>query len=342
MSSSTTAAAPPLSIRPEAISAPDINNGSGERAIIAVDKVGGKVRFYDAMSHAELRAIETEKYPHEVALSPERRFACVSIYGQGIYGSNPHPGKSIEVFDLESMQRTGRISIEPFFAPHSVMFDPGGLLWVSCDAAQRLLCVDPVKGAVLEDFDTHSTGSHFMVMTPEASKIYVSNKGDDLGVFNLRKRRFTATLTLPRGTEGVAATPDGRYVAAADNATGEILYLIDTASDRIVERVPLDGVPPSHPRRGRLMRPRFSPDGCFLVVTNYTSGTVHIMGTDNLREQTVLPVAKGPMGVAFAADGKRALVSNHDNGIVTVIDLPGRRIAGWFEGGEGIETLAYY
>jgi DNA-binding beta-propeller fold protein YncE len=56
----------------------------------------------------------------------------------------------------------------------------------------------------------------------------------------------------------------------------------------------------------------------------------------------VLAVAKGPMGAAFAPDGEHVLVSNHDNGIVTIVDLARRRIDGWFEAGEGIETLAFH
>jgi DNA-binding beta-propeller fold protein YncE len=320
----------------------DPNNTSGRTAIIAVDKVGAKVRFYDCGTHAELKSIETEKFPHEVAVSPDHRYACVSIYGAGVFGNNPQPGKSVELYDLEKMERTGRISIEPFFAPHAVMFAPDGKLWVTCDSAQRLLCVDVKKGAIEDSFDTGTKSGHFGVMTPGATKIYVSNKGDDLGVFDMKSRRFTTTLSLPKGSEGVAASPDGRYVAAADNATGQVLYLIDTARDEIVDRVPLEGVPPSHPRRSRLMRPRFSPDGRFLTVTNYASGTLHIMETDDLRAQTVLPVAKGPMGAAFAPDGEHVLIANHDNGIVTEVDLAGRKITGWFEGGEGIETLSYY
>jgi DNA-binding beta-propeller fold protein YncE len=320
----------------------DVNNTTGSRAVIAVDKVGGKVRFYDAGTHAELKAIETEKFPHEVAVSPDHRFACVSIYGPGVFGNNPQPGKSIEVFDLETMERTGRVSIEPFFAPHALMFDPGGMLWVACDSAQRLLCVDPRKGAIEASYDSGTKGGHFMVITPDATKIYVSSKIGNLGVFDLKQRRFTATLELPHGSEGVAASPDGRYIVAADNAKGDVLYLIETASDRIVERVPLEAVPPSHPRRSRLMRPRYSPDGRFLTLTNYASGTLHIMESGNLRAQSVLPVAKGPMGAAFAPDGEKVLIANHDNGIVTVVDLAKRSIAGWFEAGEGIETLSYY
>jgi YVTN family beta-propeller protein len=201
--------------------------------------------------------------------------------------------------------------------------------------------IDPAAGKIEAAWDTGSTGSHFIVMTPDAEEIYVSNNGDDLGVFDVRQKKFTTTLSLPRGSEGVTSSPDGRHVVAADNASGD-LHVIDTATDRVVARVPLDGVPPSHPKRSRLMRPRFSPDGRFLIVTNYASATVHVMDTGNLRKQQVLVLAKGPMGAAFAEDNRSVLIASHDSGIVTAVDLEKRAITGWFEGGNGIETISYY
>ena len=319
----------------------DRNNTSGARAIFAVDKLGARVRFYDAATHAELKSIETAKFPHELAISPDHRTACVSIYGLGIFGNNPEPGKSIEVYDLVAMRLTKTISVEPYFAPHGMMFDASGKLWVGCDSAAKLLCIDPAAGKIEAAWDTGSTGSHFIVMTPDAEKIYVSNKGDDLGIFDVKQKKFTHTLSLPCGSEGVTSSPDGRHVVAADNASGD-LHVIDTAADRVIARVPLDGVPPSHPKRSRLMRPRFSPDGRFLIVTNYASATVHVMDTGNLRNQQVLVLAKGPMGAAFAEDNRSVLIASHDSGIVTAVDLEKRAITGWFEGGNGIETISYY
>lgn len=320
---------------------PDINNTTGSRAIFAVDKLAAKVRFYHAETHAELKAIDTAKFPHELAISPDHGTACVSIYGLGIFGNNPEPGKSIEVYDLAAMQRTKTISIEPYFAPHGMMFDASGKLWVGCDSAAKLLCIDPVAGKIEAAWDTGSTGSHFIVMTPDAAKIYVSNKGDDLGVFDVKLKKFTATLSLPRGSEGVTSSPDGRLIVAADNASGD-LHIIDSAVDRVVARVPLTGVPPSHPKRSRLMRPRFSPDGRFLIVTNYASATVHVMETGCWHNQHVLILAKGPMGAAFAPDHHSVLIASHDSGIVTTVDLEKRAITDWFEGGSGIETISYY
>jgi YVTN family beta-propeller protein len=48
------------------------------------------------------------------------------------------------------------------------------------------------------------------------------------------------------------------------------------------------------------------------------------------------------MGFAFSADGKTALVANHGDGTVSVVDLEKAEVVRSFKAGTGIETLAYY
>jgi DNA-binding beta-propeller fold protein YncE len=48
---------------------------------------------------------------------------------------------------------------------------------------------------------------------------------------------------------------------------------------------------------------------------NMAEKFVNVFDASNLRgEQRVLPVGKDPMGIAFSADGKTALVANHGDG----------------------------
>jgi DNA-binding beta-propeller fold protein YncE len=56
----------------------------------------------------------------------------------------------------------------------------------------------------------------------------------------------------------------------------------------------------------------------------------------------VLTVGKDPMGFGFSADGRTALVANHGDGSVSIVDLHAMKITGNFHGGTGIETLAWY
>jgi hypothetical protein len=82
------------------------NNPTGKRGLIAVDKVGGKVRFYDPSSFKEIAALDVDKLPHEVAITPDHRTAYVSIYGPGIFGNNPTPAQTIRSASRRTLHHT--------------------------------------------------------------------------------------------------------------------------------------------------------------------------------------------------------------------------------------------
>jgi YVTN family beta-propeller protein len=48
------------------------------------------------------------------------------------------------------------------------------------------------------------------------------------------------------------------------------------------------------------------------------------------------------MGIGFSADGKTALVANHGDGTVSVVDIATATVTRTFKAGTGIETLTYY
>jgi YVTN family beta-propeller protein len=143
------------------------------------------------------------------------------------------------------------------------------------------------------------------------------------------------------GSEGLMPTPDGRRLLVVDNDRGDI-RVIDTAADREIDRVPLAMNALSNVKRSRLAKLMFSPDGEHLVVTHYATGLAWVIDAADYRCQAVVAVAKGPQGIAFPPDSATALVSSHDSGLLTRIDLKSKRPLAAYDGGAGIEVLAYY
>ena len=70
-------------------------------------------------------------------------------------------------------------------------------------------------------------------------------------------------------------------------------------------------------------------------------GEIAIAALAEPHNQTRLTVEKGPMGITFA-NATTAYVMNHDQGTVSIVDVPGRRITGSFATEKGPETLAVY
>ncbi len=315
----------------------DPNNPTGTHGLIVIDKIGRHVRFFDPSNFQEISNLDVGVAPHDVAISPDHKFAYIPVYGDGVYGRNPHPGHTIAIIDLESRKLAGTIDVSPYQAPHGIQIDESGTIYVTCDLSRKLLVIDPKARSIVAALDTDGTG-HWSAVLPDASKAYVANKNDRLFVtaIDLKKRAIIARIPAPNGTEGIAASPDGKWVVAVDHSEPKVL-VIDPTSDTVVVTIPLEG------NTKAAFKPRFSPDGSKLLVCNMSERLVNVIDVaDAHGKQQVIPVGKDPMGFAFAPDGKTVLVANHGDGTVSVIDLSQNKVVSTFTGGSGVESLAYY
>ncbi len=327
------------------------SNITGVDGLIAVDKVGNKIRFYDPSSLREIKAFDApEPSAHELAIAHDRSIACVPLYGDGIYGGNKNPNNKIMVVDLRRQELADLFALDGMAAPHGMAMTAQGKLWVVADIPNKLIRIDPRTRSVEAVHDCPGYGAHQLALTPDETKLYVSSKEGDLGVFDLALDKFVGAIPMRApgvttgngaGSEGVMPTPDGGRLVVIDNAAND-LRVIDSATDREVDRVPLIMNAFSNVRRSRLAKLMFSPDARHLVVTSYASGNAWVVDAADYRSQTLVPLAKGPQGMTFDAESKSVLIASHDSGLLTRIDLASRRAVAAYDGGVGIEVLAYY
>jgi YVTN family beta-propeller protein len=316
---------------------PDLNDPTGAQGLMMIDKLGRQIRFFDPVALKEITHFEVATAPHDFAISADHKTAYVPIYGDGVYGRNPNPGHTIAIIDLAGKKLAGSIDVSPYQAPHGIQIDASGRIYVTCDLSRKLLVIDPKKGSIEAAIDTEGTG-HWVAVLPDASKAYIANKNDKLyvSVIDLKARKIVNRVPMPNGTQGIVASPDGRRVLAMDYGEPAI-QVIDTATDKVIDRVMLEGNPKA------AFKPRYTPDGSKILVCNQTEGLVNIINVADLHgRQQVMKVGKDPMGFAISGDGKTALVANHGDGTVSVIDLKEGRVVNTFTAGTGIETLTYF
>ena len=316
----------------------DPNNVTGSSGLVMIDKRGNLVRFFDPATLKETGTVDIGGPPHELAISPDHKVAYVPIYGDGVYGANPHPGHIIAIVDLATKKQTGTIDVSPAIAPHGLRVDDKGTLYAVCDLSRKLLVIDPKAKTVQASIDIDGTG-HWLAVLPDGSKAYIANKRDRLfvSVIDLKARKMVGKIDMPNGTQGIGMSLDGSRVVAADYAEPNI-RVIDTKTDKVVEVVKLEGF-----NAGGPFRLQYSPDGSRLVTTTIGVNLAHVLDASNLRgRQLVVKVGRDPFGVAFSKDGKTALVSNHGDGTITVVDVATGMVKSSFTAGTGIETLAYY
>lgn len=315
----------------------DPNSPTGTRGLVLIDKVGAHIRFLDPATFKEIASLEVSVNPHDLAISPDHKTAYVPIYGDGVYGRNPHPGHEIAIIDLTAHKLAGTIDVSPYIAPHGIQIDRNGIIYVTCDLSRKLLVIDPKARVVKDAIDTEGTG-HWAAVLPDGSKAYVANKNDKLfiSVIDLKTHKIVARVPAPKGSQGITASPDGKHVLVADNGEPQLI-VIDTSTDTVAGTIRLEG------NQKASFKPKYSPDGSKILVCNLSEALVNVISTADMHgKQQVLKVGKDPMGFGFSADGKTALVANHGDGTVSVINLKEGRVVDTFKAGTGIESLSYY
>jgi YVTN family beta-propeller protein len=233
----------------------------------------------------------------------------------------------------------GKIDVSPYRAPHGIQLDTkSDTLYVTCDIDRKVLAIDLKTKKITKAIDSLGTG-HWIGMLPDASKIYVANKNDKpfISVIEIKAGKVTGKVPAPNGTQGIAVSPDGKTVAAMDFSEPYVI-VVDTATDTVRERVALK----DETRPG--FKPFFTPDGTkLLTLGSGRAATIHVFDAHHLDvEQEVITVGSDPMGLAFSFDGKSAVVANHGDGSISVIDLEKMKVIKNVHAGKGVETLAWY
>ena len=96
---------------------------AAEPAFAVIEKVGGRVGFYDA-SLNRIGQVSVGAFPHEAVLAPDRRTLYVSVNGVLWMTEDAMGSNSIAVVDVPSMTKTGAIDLGRFHRPHGLAFDP--------------------------------------------------------------------------------------------------------------------------------------------------------------------------------------------------------------------------
>src|SRR5260370_23090287 len=89
------------------------------------------VLLVDPEARRELAKISVGVNGHEVAVSPDSRFAYVPIYGNSAVGKPGTDGTSIDVIDLQQRKLAATIDLGKPLRPHLPAFGPDAVLHVS-------------------------------------------------------------------------------------------------------------------------------------------------------------------------------------------------------------------
>ncbi len=201
--------------------------------LISANRIGGSVSFFDLTTGLEMARLPIGPViPHEIAVSPDGRWALTGEYGPG-----DNRGSRLVVIDVENARITGRIDLGPDSRPHSMMFLPDNRRAVATlEDSDRLALVDTVDLEVLDTWPTGGREGHMVRLSPDGTQAYVTSRGAEgtLSVISLEDDSDPVVIQTDMGAEGLAVTPDGSEVWVVNRAVGTI-SVVDTESLSIVD-----------------------------------------------------------------------------------------------------------
>jgi DNA-binding beta-propeller fold protein YncE len=301
-----------------------------QQILVAVNKLGDSVTFFDLSTKARVATIPVPGHPHEIIASPDGRTGYVSIYGDGIYGNNPNPGRSIAIIDLIGRRKIGEIDLGNFRAPHALALDYAGRLWAACDLSGAAVAVDVKERKVVGSVATGTTGTHWITVLPGGKKLYTSNKETKyLSVIDPASMKMTGKVTMPNGGDGLTVSRDGKRLFVNDREAS-FLRIFDTATDQELRVIPI---------KNRAMRVGLTPDERYAVLTQNSVSQVEVIDLQTFTSKGTVPVGKNPMGVFFPGPGRLAYIANHDDGTISVLDPDQVKVLETFRSDPGTEMM---
>lgn len=292
----------------------------GAPRVAAVARSAHELWILEAESWRPLHRVGVGRGAHEVALSPDGRFAYTADYG--VY-PEPHeepiePGAvawieetsgTITEVDLATAEVRRTISVPDCRLNHGILVsDDGSRLWTTCEEEGTVLEIDRSTGTLVRSWET-AQGSHQLASA--AGAVIVANVESGSVSIIRPGREHVVTLPTDRGAEGLAVAPDARTVWVA-NAQASTISVVDLTEDRVLETFPSGGRFP--------VKLAFTPDGSTVWVVNTLSRSLAVFDAATRGLLHTHELETPPLGLLVAPTGDAVIVSFPRRNEVLVLD----------------------
>src|SRR6267154_1885366 len=261
------------------------------RAMIAVDKMGGKVLFLNPTTY-ETEAV-LDDFPrtvHELLIVPETGLAYVPIFGDGIHGRNPNPQHLLCVFDLHQRAHVGTIDLRPYIAPHTLKLGPDRLIYITCENSAKVAVIDPATNKVVEALESGSTNGHRLMISQDGRTVVaVDDAEPTLFLIDTASDRVTREVRLdgvPKAAQIARYAPDWSLLGVT-SLNSDTVSLIDP-SFKQQTAIKVGSQP---------MDMAFHGDELFVPCQG--DGSVHVIDIPNRRHKSSFKAGTGCESVGF-------------------------------------------
>ena len=296
--------------------------------LLILSKAARTLSLVDPVTLRVLAAVPVGPDPHEVAATPDGRFAYVSDYGFGRY-------HTLSVVDLVHYRALPPIELGALTGPHGLS-SVGGFLWFTAEGAKAIARFNPSTHRIDQIVGTGQDRTHMLLVLPSMQRIFATNVNS--GTLSVLDRTMQAPGTPPPGfqpppgfhpappipqwhqtvipvglgDEGFDLSPDGGELWTANAQDGSI-SIVDPAALRVIATL----------RFGltRANRLKFTPDGRFVLVSRLNSGNLTVLDVRTRSVVRLVPVGHAAEGILISPDGSRAFIACSPDNNVAVLDL---------------------
>lgn len=329
----------PISNRCEASTAPALDG-----SLIVVDKFQATISVVDLPTGELVGQVRVGHGPHELAVSADGSTAAVGNYGFTSLSN------SISIVDLGTMTTTATYEFDRQRRPHDIWW-LGDSLWITSEASNSVIEMDPETGRVLREFDVAEPAAHMMAPDLEAGRVFTANIiGGSVSRVDLSQDPPGEPMVVKIGGagEGICLSPDRKEVWITDGQL-HMVRVMDSETMEVTHEIACPGRP---------HRVRFSNDGARALVSCLDSNELAVIDVE-LREvvgrvansedaviaidESLLGTVQGtclPSAIRLHPDGRHALLANINSNTVSVIDLETLEAVGVLRCGFGADGMA--
>lgn len=263
--------------------------------------------------------------PHNIALSPDRRFFYVNLIAAG----------AVEKYDATTLTKISSVDVGLSPAQIAVTSD-GSTLYVSnfdLTLQQRFISRVNTSSGQRTDIETGGLAPHGVTLSLDERFVYTSNSAsDDISEIELATGEVTRIIPIVPGAALQPGTParhepyqsvltrDGRLLYVTCRASSQV-RVVDLTVGRVIDSIDVAQRP---------LILELTPSGHEIWVPNQRAESVSIIDVATRRVVATIPQLKTqPHAVAFSRDGRTAFITcENQNGVDSHHPIAGGKIPG--------------
>jgi YVTN family beta-propeller protein len=300
-----------------------------QERLVVVNKSDSTLSVLERDSGKSLAVIPVGKIPHEVAVTPDSKWAFTSDYDN----KGQPPGHTVTVVDLIGLKPAGTIELSPNNKPHGIAVSGDGKwLWVTCEGSSTVLKIEVKTRKIVSTIDTGDSPTHLIALDEKNGRAYATSiKAGVLVVIDTAKASIVKKVPCGAGAEGIDSTADGKYVLVSNGDAGT-LTVIDSKKLEPVKTLEVGKGP---------YRVRALPDSKRALVPNIEGGDMAEVDLAKLEVTRRLELGKDPIGIVASADSKRVWVASSGSDIIHVVDTEAWKTLGTVTAGDEPDGMAF-